>query len=535
MSQNARDEMQRGNRVRDGRVQARDAAREAFSVRLPRLRRRALGDRGRRLPALPLPHRARVHRGGRGRTGRARRSRWRCGPRCGRCRSGPSSRSGSRAGSASGARRRAGCASRSTPETRATRPKLIRRLLVGAEAPTTADAAPVRVVAVVGSAGGIRALQTLFEALPGDLPAAAIVVIHLTSAAPSVLPAILEPLDGPARRAGGGRGDLDPSVVSGRAARGAPAAGRARTAPPGPLGARAPRAAERRRAALSLARNHRGPCTRGRPLRHRHRRRRGSRGRQAGGRHACFAQDEATSQYFGMPGAAILAGRRRRVLPLDEIAPAVVQLGATGMTRASSPDLPSSSSCSSTSATNRGFDFTGYKRPTPDAPLREADAGRRRRRLGRRTATTSRSTREEFAELFNTILINVTGFFRDPEAWEVRRERGHPAAPRANGGDGADPRSGRAGLRVGRGGRTRSRCCSPRRSARTRSASASRSTRPTSTRRRSRRRAQATLHRRSELENVPPELRERYFEPRERPASPSATTCAAASSSAGTT
>src|SRR5207244_5337496 len=25
---------------------------------------------------------------------------------------------------------------------------------------------------------------------------------------------------------------------------------------------------------------------------------------------------------------------------------------------------------------------------------------------------------DEFAELFNTILINVTGFFRDPEAWE---------------------------------------------------------------------------------------------------------------------
>ena len=26
---------------------------------------------------------------------------------------------------------------------------------------------------------------------------------------------------------------------------------------------------------------------------------------------------------------------------------------------------------------------------------------------------------EEFGELFNTILINVTGFFRDKETWEV--------------------------------------------------------------------------------------------------------------------
>jgi two-component system CheB/CheR fusion protein len=30
---------------------------------------------------------------------------------------------------------------------------------------------------------------------------------------------------------------------------------------------------------------------------------------------------------------------------------------------------------------------------------------------------------EEFAQLFNTILINVTGFFRDAEAWQfVQRE-----------------------------------------------------------------------------------------------------------------
>ena len=29
---------------------------------------------------------------------------------------------------------------------------------------------------------------------------------------------------------------------------------------------------------------------------------------------------------------------------------------------------------------------------------------------------------EEFAELFNTLLINVTGFFRDPPAWEYIAE-----------------------------------------------------------------------------------------------------------------
>ena len=29
---------------------------------------------------------------------------------------------------------------------------------------------------------------------------------------------------------------------------------------------------------------------------------------------------------------------------------------------------------------------------------------------------------DEFTALFNTILINVTGFFRDPEAWEYLRD-----------------------------------------------------------------------------------------------------------------
>ena len=35
---------------------------------------------------------------------------------------------------------------------------------------------------------------------------------------------------------------------------------------------------------------------------------------------------------------------------------------------------------------------------------------------------------DEFATLFNTILINVTSFFRDPAAWEVVRTRSCPAS-----------------------------------------------------------------------------------------------------------
>jgi two-component system CheB/CheR fusion protein len=68
----------------------------------------------------------------------------------------------------------------------------------------------------------------------------------------------------------------------------------------------------------------------------------------------------------------------------------------------------------------RGFDFTGYKRSSL------------MRRVGRRMAQVGvpdyadyldylQVHPEEFTALFNTILINVTGFFRDAEAWDCLR------------------------------------------------------------------------------------------------------------------
>jgi two-component system CheB/CheR fusion protein len=65
----------------------------------------------------------------------------------------------------------------------------------------------------------------------------------------------------------------------------------------------------------------------------------------------------------------------------------------------------------------RGFDFTGYKRSTIQ------------RRVGKRMAAAGAQRYddyvdylelhgEEFGELFNTLLINTTGFFRDPQIWD---------------------------------------------------------------------------------------------------------------------
>jgi two-component system CheB/CheR fusion protein len=65
---------------------------------------------------------------------------------------------------------------------------------------------------------------------------------------------------------------------------------------------------------------------------------------------------------------------------------------------------------------SRGFDFTGYKRASVGRRVR-----RRANELGFASLSEYRDMLEadvdEFTKLFNTILINLTGFFRDPAAW----------------------------------------------------------------------------------------------------------------------
>lgn len=75
---------------------------------------------------------------------------------------------------------------------------------------------------------------------------------------------------------------------------------------------------------------------------------------------------------------------------------------------------------------SRGFDFTGYKRPSLVRRVRH-----RMDQAGYDTfeeyLDVLQASSDEFNALFNTILINVTGFFRDPPAWEFIREEVIPA------------------------------------------------------------------------------------------------------------
>jgi len=70
----------------------------------------------------------------------------------------------------------------------------------------------------------------------------------------------------------------------------------------------------------------------------------------------------------------------------------------------------------------RGFDFSGYKL---------SSLMRRVQKRMQQVGVTSHSDYidflevhpDEFNPLFNTVLINVTAFFRDPQAWQALRER----------------------------------------------------------------------------------------------------------------
>jgi two-component system CheB/CheR fusion protein len=71
--------------------------------------------------------------------------------------------------------------------------------------------------------------------------------------------------------------------------------------------------------------------------------------------------------------------------------------------------------------TNRGFDFTGYKRPSLQRRFEKRMQAVHVGSYGEYRVYLEQHP-DEFIDLFNTILINVTAFFRDTAAWEYLRE-----------------------------------------------------------------------------------------------------------------
>ncbi len=81
---------------------------------------------------------------------------------------------------------------------------------------------------------------------------------------------------------------------------------------------------------------------------------------------------------------------------------------------------------------SRGFDFTGYKRTSLMRRVRHRMDQAGQQNFDEYLDTLQAST-DEFAALFNTILINVTTFFRDPDAWDYVRTDVIPAIVAARG------------------------------------------------------------------------------------------------------
>jgi two-component system chemotaxis response regulator CheB len=181
------------------------------------------------------------------------------------------------------------------------------------------------VIGIAASAGGLAALSTVVGGLRPDLNAAILILQHLSPTHPSQLAAIL------GRRT---RLEVKEAVSRDRLRQGT-----ILTAPPGlhllvdPEGV--------------VSFSHRPPVNHVRPAADRlfesiagsfgprsiavvltGTGRDGAKGAQvvkkAGG--IVIVQDQATSEFFGMPGAAIQAGLVDRILPLEDIAPALEAL-----------------------------------------------------------------------------------------------------------------------------------------------------------------------------------------------------------------
>jgi two-component system CheB/CheR fusion protein len=149
-----------------------------------------------------------------------------------------------------------------------------------------------------------------------------------------------------------------------------------------------------------------------------------------------FAQDEKSAQYPGMPAAANASGCVDFVLPPDEIARELVRIGRRPfVAQPPSLDLEDVGAAGSLDEFARvfdllrkvtGLDFSSYKRSTI------------RRRIARRMTLQKLSTMQDYIQylqktrseveaLSQDLLIKVTTFFRDTEAFDALKKKAFPA------------------------------------------------------------------------------------------------------------
>jgi two-component system CheB/CheR fusion protein len=145
-----------------------------------------------------------------------------------------------------------------------------------------------------------------------------------------------------------------------------------------------------------------------------------------------YVQNPATAKYDGMPASAVQAGLATYILPVEEIPQQLLFYKKTFFGKKIKPATPVSLPTTSLNKimmllrSRTGHDFSFYKQSTI------------RRRIERRMTVNNIEDTDSYAHflkespqeahlLFKDLLINVTSFFRDPEAFNVLKKDILPA------------------------------------------------------------------------------------------------------------
>ncbi|HKD83306.1 MAG TPA: chemotaxis protein CheB [Terriglobales bacterium] len=152
-----------------------------------------------------------------------------------------------------------------------------------------------------------------------------------------------------------------------------------------------------------------------------------------------FAQDPRTAKYDGMPASAISAGAVDFILPPEGIAKELDRIRQHPYVAGKLLE-PGAESQETTDAfmgqvfrllrRATGVDFSEYKPPTIGRRIQRRMALNRVHKLSEYTAILHRD-RNEVNSLYQDLLINVTSFFRNPEAFEALKKEVYPAIVKA--------------------------------------------------------------------------------------------------------
>ncbi|MBK1646133.1 chemotaxis protein CheR [Thiocapsa imhoffii] len=146
-----------------------------------------------------------------------------------------------------------------------------------------------------------------------------------------------------------------------------------------------------------------------------------------------FAQDEASAEHFGMPGSAIAAGCVDFVLSPGEIATELVRIVHHPYLHQPGYDSADELFANESELSKifmilrarTGNDFTLYKRTTILRRIKRRMAVHKLDRVSDYVHYLQTQP-TEVSRLFDDLLINVTGFFREPDAFETLREQVFP-------------------------------------------------------------------------------------------------------------